>query len=205
MEELKLERVEKFTVSPHVFYNGILLSFVVTMSSDSKKSDKFLINVVPTFIEEDESLDFNGQYNLVPENFIQKYRLRCVTSGTGLLAATSSNSPNVNGSGSVGSISSPVAPSLLNQKGVVGADSMTSVTSDKSFNKPNANVQVSPSMSATTSTTTTSVTTSVQNELKEARAEIERLKAAIKVKNMETQVLLSSFRITVLQRNGKMF
>lgn len=178
------------------------------MSSDSKKADKFLINVVPTFQSSDSTLDFNSQFKLVPENFIQKYRLKCVMTGgssgagSGLLAATGA------GSGSVGSISSPVAPSLLR-----GGDSMTSVTSAVNgdvtgggnnlmsiyslvysiLTGPTAAAAatnatlISPNNTSTASTSpslSSASTGTLQRELRDARAEIERLKS-LKVKMNE--------------------
>ena len=143
------------------------------MSSDSKKTDKFLINVAPTFEPEDSSVEFNTQFSQVPEEFVQKYRLRCLSdsnsSGNNLLSASGG------GNGSVGNISSPVAPNIAINAG----DSMASITSSidekpsmgsrENINSNVNNVHASPSISTATSS-------SLQRELKEARSEIDRLK-----------------------------
>ena len=143
------------------------------MLSESKKSDKFLINVAPTFYPADSPADFNSQFNTCPEEFIQKNRLKCVipgSNGSGLLAAT------VGGNGSTGSIvniSSPVAPSLRNTFIAGAGDSMASINSEKS-----ATVPKSPAASVSSSIASVST---LQKELKEARAEIDRLRAVNRI------------------------
>ena len=144
------------------------------MLSESKKSDKFLINVVPTLHATDSTQDFNSQFSACPEEYIQKYRLKCVIpggSGNGLLAATAGG---VNGS--TGSISSPVAPSLQSTFIAGAADSMASVNSEKSA------VQRSPSVQSSSVTGGSSSVVTLQRELKEAQAEIVRLRA-VSIKN----------------------
>lgn len=140
---------------------------LVSMLSESNKSDKFLINVVPTFHPADSPADFNSQFSMCPEEFIQKNRIKRVIpggNGSGLLAATAGG----NGStGSVVNISSPVAPSLRNTFIVGAGDSMASINSEKS---PAASV----------SSSTASVAT-LQRELKEARSEIDRLRAVRRI------------------------
>lgn len=183
------------------------------MLSESKKSDKFLINAVPTFHSLDSPEDFNTQFNACPEDFIQKYRLRCVipgSSGSGLLAATAGG--NAGGStGSVVNISSPVAPSLRNTFAAGAGDSMASINSEKSVGVAAA-VQKSPAASSSVSASTASVAT-LQRELKEARAEIDRLRGvnmSYYIFNMLILLFLLFFRnnpvlLAQFQRNGKMF
>lgn len=177
------------------------------MLSESKKSDKFLINAIPTLRPLDSPEDFNTQFNACPEDFIQKYRLRCVipgSSGSGLLAATAGG--NAGGStGSVVNISSPVAPSLRNTFIAGAGDSMASINSEKSVGV-SAVVQKSPA--ASSSVSTASVAT-LQKELKEARSEIDRLRL------VHCKILIFTFTFILfrnnlvllvqLQRNGKMF
>lgn len=144
------------------------------MLSESKKSDKFLINAVPTFHPADSPEDFNSQFNACPEDFIQKYRLKCVipgSNGSGLLAVTGGGGST----GSVVNISSPVAPSLRNTFIAGAGDSMASINSDKSV----AAVQKSPAASSVTSSNASVAT--LQKELKEARAEIDRLRAVTEI------------------------
>lgn len=145
--------------------------FLVSMSSDSKKTDKFLVSVVPLLEDPEDNSDFNSQFNQAPEEFVQKYRLRCLTSNN-LLSAS--------GGGSIGTISSPVAPNIpLN-----GTDSMASINSsidggsvdNLSLNAVNENVLSSPAISTTASTSAPSL----QRDLKEARSEIDRLKLLLK-------------------------
>ena len=150
------------------------IPYIVSMSSDSKKTDKFLINVAPTFEPEDSSVEFNTQFSQVPEEFVQKYRLRCLSNSNSggnnnLLSASGG------GNGSVGNISSPVAPNIAINAG----DSMASITSSidekptmgsrENIHSNANNVHASPSVSMATSS-------SLQRELKEARSEIDRLK-----------------------------
>lgn len=137
------------------------------MLTESKKMDKFLINVVPTFQPIHSDLDFNYQFALIPEENIQRYRLRCVfpNTSTGLLAA----------SASIGAISSPVAPSLHTLPVMkTSMDSMTSISSSSTEpeNKKNNN---SPIASPATSVAT------LQRELREARIQIEQLKSSSSV------------------------
>jgi hypothetical protein len=128
------------------------------MLTESKKMDKFLINLVPTFQPIDSALDFNAQFALVPDSFIQRYRLRCVfpNSSTGLLAA----------SASIGAISSPVAPSLKT--------AAVKNTSMESMNQASS----SSSINSSPSTTNTLSISALQRELKDARAELELLKSS---------------------------
>lgn len=146
------------------------------MLSESKKSDKFLINAVPSLHSIDSAEDFNSQFNASPEEFIQKYRLKCVipgSSGSGLLAATSGGIGGGGSTGSVVNISSPVAPSLRSTFIAGAGDSMGSINSEKSVGVTASSIQKSP----TTTTTTTNSVATLQKELKEARSEIDRLKA----------------------------
>ena len=128
------------------------------MLTESKKMDKFLINLVPTFQPIDSALDFNAQFALVPDSFIQRYRLRCVfpNSSTGLLAA----------SASIGAISSLVAPSLKT--------AAVKNTSMESMNQASS----SSSINSSPSTTNTLSISALQRELKDARAELELLKSS---------------------------
>ena len=177
------------------------------MLSESKKSDKFLINVVPTFHSLDSTEDFNNQFNACPEIFVQKYRLKCVipgNSGSGLLAATIGG--NVGGStGSIVNISSPVAPSLRNTFISGAGDSMASINSEKSVGtSASAAVQKSPAASSSVSSVAT-----LQKELKEARSVIERLRAVTKGKKISSVFIFCrnfpELLVQQLPRNGKTF
>lgn len=169
------------------------------MLSESKKADKFLINVAPTIQPLDSAMDFNAQFSLVPEHLIQKYRLKCVvpSSGAGLLAATPG------GNGSNASISSPVAPAIQTTLAVGAGDSMSSMNS--SDNSPIPQVKRRESVQAAASPSiSTSSAISLQKELNEARAEIARLKSNVIQFNIIVIFFTnSSFRR--FQRNGKMF
>lgn len=137
--------------------------------SESKKIEKFLISVVPTFESASES-DFNSQFNNCPDEFIKKYRLKCIfPDGVG--------SVNIN---NPGPISSPVAPSLNSHNDLIipggvsisESDSMTSLNSSVN-EKSNSNL-----LRVSESTDNISISNSVpvlQKELKEARAKIEAL------------------------------
>jgi len=150
----------------------------ISMLSESKKSDKFLINVAPTIQPLDSAIDFNAQFSLVPEHLLQKYRLKCVVpsgggSGTGLLAATTG------GNGSNASISSPVAPAIQTTLAVGAGDSMSSMNSAENSPIPQVKRRESvQNAAASPSVTSTSSAISLQRELNEARAEIARLKSS---------------------------
>lgn len=97
-----------------LFYTSLF--FLVTMLSESMKHDKFSVNVAAVLEENEDGEnggDFNSQFSQIPENEIQRYRVKCPppTSSeekTGLLAATSGNT-----AGSTENIiSSPMAPSI---------------------------------------------------------------------------------------------
>lgn len=154
------------------------------MSSDSKKTDKFLINVVPTFEPaEDSALEFNTQFSTAPEEFVQKYRLRCMSSGSS--GGSNLLSASGGGTGSVGAISSPVAPNIP----VNGADSMSSITSSISIitdekqqqtqtTSSKENLAASPpsALSVSSLAPAPASVQTLQKELKDSRAEIDRLK-----------------------------
>lgn len=133
-----------------------------------------MINVAPVVDDSDSTLDFNAQFNLVPESQLQKYRLKCVLpSNSGLLAATANGSRE-------GSISSPVAPAIQTTLAVGAGDSASSMNSSE--NSPLSQVKRRESMLSSTvspsSASTSSSVVSLQRELNEARAEIARLKSS---------------------------